>query len=492
MSLRTAVADRAATPVRRLMGLLALAVGALMIVSEAHAVLTAPQSSPVTVASIQLARDDGGAALFHTLDLAPGQQRSSCIVIDTSGAGGSAGLGLHGTASGPLAAGLQLTVAAGTGGRFGDCTGFRGNQVYTGTLAAFATRHGSAGGALQVPISAGTSPSFRFTVIPNASATQDQQAVAAFSWTADAPLAPEPTPTPIPEPAPTPAPTATPAPEPTTEPAPAPTATPAPEPTTEPAPAPTATPAPEPTTEPAPAPAPTTTPAPEPEQTPTPAPAPAPTSDPQPQPAPTSDPEPQPAPTSDPQPQPAPAPAPETQTAPAPAPGAPAPSDEAATTSPPPATSEAAPQLQASGSEPTTSEASPGAGSTAPDGSPDTPGWNGGPDVSAGSGTGHLTGGGAVGGDSGDGDTPATGGWRAIMERIARIAQVVGQVAEEVAERSAFPAGLTLMMVGFFAVQDRIDRRDPKLALAPVHSEPDLPFVHPPTGATQHVSGSTP
>lgn len=38
---------------------------------------------------------------------------------------------------------------------------------------------------------------------------------------------------------------------------------------------------------------------------------------------------------------------------------------------------------------------------------------------------------------------------------------------------------LYLLLVAFLAVQDRIDRNDPKLALAPLYGEPDLPFDAP-------------
>ena len=44
------------------------------------------------------------------------------------------------------------------------------------------------------------------------------------------------------------------------------------------------------------------------------------------------------------------------------------------------------------------------------------------------------------------------------------------------ATRSAFPIALLLLVALFLAVQNRIDRRDPKLALAPVGVEPDLEF----------------
>ncbi len=48
--------------------------------------------------------------------------------------------------------------------------------------------------------------------------------------------------------------------------------------------------------------------------------------------------------------------------------------------------------------------------------------------------------------------------------------------ASGVAQRTAFPALLSFLMLSFFAIQDRIDRREPKLALAPINDEPYLSF----------------
>lgn len=67
---------------------------------------------------------------------------------------------------------------------------------------------------------------------------------------------------------------------------------------------------------------------------------------------------------------------------------------------------------------------------------------------------------------------PGLGGLREVLQRIA-------QVAAEVGKRSAFPTGLLLLVLTFLSLQNRIDRRDPKLALAPVHPTPDLPFGEP-------------
>lgn len=70
---------------------------------------------------------------------------------------------------------------------------------------------------------------------------------------------------------------------------------------------------------------------------------------------------------------------------------------------------------------------------------------------------------------------PSAGGIGELLRRIA-------EVAAEVGKRSAFPGALLLMVFGFLAVQNRIDRKDPKLALAPVYPTPDLAFGLPPAG----------
>ena len=41
------------------------------------------------------------------------------------------------------------------------------------------------------------------------------------------------------------------------------------------------------------------------------------------------------------------------------------------------------------------------------------------------------------------------------------------------------------LAVGFVVAQDRIDRRDPKLRLAPVFADPDLEFLPPPTAGAR-------
>lgn len=63
----------------------------------------------------------------------------------------------------------------------------------------------------------------------------------------------------------------------------------------------------------------------------------------------------------------------------------------------------------------------------------------------------------------------------------ARIIRQAAKVAGEASSRAAFPLLLVALMILFLAVQNQIDRRDPKLARAPVHAGEDLEFGPPPS-----------
>lgn len=54
------------------------------------------------------------------------------------------------------------------------------------------------------------------------------------------------------------------------------------------------------------------------------------------------------------------------------------------------------------------------------------------------------------------------------------LAEQIGAIARAAADQMAFPALLIVIVIGFLMVQNHIDRRDPKLAMAPVDSEHDL------------------
>jgi hypothetical protein len=75
---------------------------------------------------------------------------------------------------------------------------------------------------------------------------------------------------------------------------------------------------------------------------------------------------------------------------------------------------------------------------------------------------------GAGAGQGGAADSGPTG-WGAVFEFLAKVVAVA-------AKESSFPGSLLLIIALFLIAQDRIDRKDPKLALAPTHRESALTF----------------
>jgi hypothetical protein len=64
---------------------------------------------------------------------------------------------------------------------------------------------------------------------------------------------------------------------------------------------------------------------------------------------------------------------------------------------------------------------------------------------------------------------------RGLVKTIAAVAAAIAPVVQ----RTAFPLILLLLGGLFLLIQNRIDSRDPKLANAPLHAQPDLPFLSP-------------
>jgi hypothetical protein len=136
-------------------------------------------------AGVALFDDDGGTAMFTAADrLAPGRPAAACVRVgaDTARAGDVVTFAAT-DVGGALADHLTVTLEAGRGGRFGDCTGFAGTAVWTGTLRALGAA--SAGGGLPTGWHPQTDPvrSFRVTVVvdPDLSA-QGLTARGDLSW----------------------------------------------------------------------------------------------------------------------------------------------------------------------------------------------------------------------------------------------------------------------------------------------------------------------
>lgn len=101
--------------------------------------------------------------------------------------------------------------------------------------------------------------------------------------------------------------------------------------------------------------------------------------------------------------------------------------------------------------------------------------------VAGGRGTGGPGGGsgGGAGGGAGAG-AKGSGGKDGLLPSIA---SAVAKHAPAIAERATIPLSFLLLIGLLFFAQEAFDRRDPKLALAPLHREQDLPFDPDPLGA---------
>lgn len=135
-----------------------------------------------------LGNGTGGSAMFNVTNLAPGDVATRCITIEYDGSIPTADIKLYGSQSGELAQYVNVTVERGTGGGFGNCTGFTadatGGAVYTGKLNAFPTTL-AAGVGLYSTTTTPSAKVFRFvTTIDDTNAAQSKSATATFSWEA--------------------------------------------------------------------------------------------------------------------------------------------------------------------------------------------------------------------------------------------------------------------------------------------------------------------
>ena len=194
---------------------------------------------------------------------------------------------------------------------------------------------------------------------------------------------------------------------------------------------------------------------------------PVPAPDPDPDPVPVPEPVPVPIPAPVPVPVPGPAPLPEPAPAPDPA-GQPGPTPEVAEAPPAPV-----PAAPSAGPPPTTTPtATPtaAASSTAarptpvpdPTPLPTTPSVTPAPPAPAA---------GPTGGPTRTGDVVQAPPLQASPTTVGEVVAAVGETAIAVVNDGQFPLALVAVVVGFLSVQGRLDRRDPKLALAPVRTD---------------------
>ncbi|GGB14988.1 hypothetical protein GCM10011492_00830 [Flexivirga endophytica] len=123
-----------------------LAASAAIVWQASYSAFSAQTSNPSsnwTAGTVALSDDDTSSAMFNATGLKPGSTGTKCIAVTSTGSLASA-VKLYGTTpstTNALASSINLTIAQGTGGGFGSCTGFTalasGATVYSGTLDTF-------------------------------------------------------------------------------------------------------------------------------------------------------------------------------------------------------------------------------------------------------------------------------------------------------------------------------------------------------------------
>ena len=148
-----------------------------------------PEPEPLPVVEVELSDSDAGTAMFGGETLLPGMPMERCIEVTYSGADDPEPVLLYAaTASGDLAPYLDLTIHMGSAaaGAFGTCGTFVASQsIYSGTLAAFGSAHGSyaTGKSTWTPSDAQETRSFRFRVtVQDVPAAAGKSAAFGFTW----------------------------------------------------------------------------------------------------------------------------------------------------------------------------------------------------------------------------------------------------------------------------------------------------------------------
>jgi len=141
-------------------------------------------AEPAHAASSLVLDNDAAGPLIAAGELVPGPQPSQCVQISYQGATAGDRVGLFAAVSGSLADYLQVRIDEGTGGVYGDCSGFAGATIFSGTLATFGTTYGTSSTALTTAtLSAGSGAvSYEFTfALADTNAAQNLSASAWFT-----------------------------------------------------------------------------------------------------------------------------------------------------------------------------------------------------------------------------------------------------------------------------------------------------------------------
>ncbi|GAA1436821.1 hypothetical protein GCM10009616_37490 [Microlunatus lacustris] len=128
----------------------AIAVSGLVVSQASYSAYSATTESPTSnwaTGTVALSDDDRGIAEMTASNVKPGFTGSHCITVTSTGSLASA-VKLYATGSAStkgLAEHIDVTLVQGTGGSFGNCSGFTrlptGGTLFVGTMDGFSQSH---------------------------------------------------------------------------------------------------------------------------------------------------------------------------------------------------------------------------------------------------------------------------------------------------------------------------------------------------------------
>ena len=148
----------------------ALLMVTILTVTRSQAAFTATTSntaSSFATGTMILTDDDSGSAMFTASGMTPSNPIVECITVTYSGTQLPAPVRLYATTTGTLDTYLDTTIEIGTGGAFGNCSGFTPTStLFANTLANFSTTHTDWASGLATFTAAAnpTSHTFRVTI----------------------------------------------------------------------------------------------------------------------------------------------------------------------------------------------------------------------------------------------------------------------------------------------------------------------------------------
>lgn len=159
--------------------------------SAAFSGTTTNTGNSFAAGTVSLTDDDSGSAMFSLTNLKPGDSSTKCIELTYTGSLASS-IKMYGAIGGGTSLGqyLTVTITSGTPGTFADCSTFSGTQIYTGTLANFATTYTNWSNGLSdanfAPDSNGDTRAYKFVVTlqDNNSAQGLTATSTSFTWEA--------------------------------------------------------------------------------------------------------------------------------------------------------------------------------------------------------------------------------------------------------------------------------------------------------------------